>query len=128
MKESVLPNEVMLDASEKALLKRCIDKLRTGSLIKELGKEDWKISRAEICETEPFLSEMQYFCRQQPVEYENLCDALSGLKRIGVFQFQFKRTPEMDSLPTHLVGRSLLIVTDEYEIEPIWRFVSLVST
>ena len=127
MNEVALPNEVMLDSSEKALLRRCINTLSAESLSKELGQGAWTVTRAEFCETESFLGEMQFFRDRHPREYQQLCEAIGERKRIGIFQFQLARTSEMGRLPNHVVGRSLLTITDEDQIAPIWRLTSLVS-
>lgn len=128
MNEFSLPNEVMLDSSEKALLRDCISTLCSGSLLDELGEKTWTVTRAEFCEAEPFLSEMQFFSRQHPFEFRQLCEAVGECQLVGVFQFQLARSSDMVDLPKHFVGRSLLVVTNGNEKDPIWRFTSLVSS
>lgn len=125
MNEIILPNEMMLTSSEKALLRDCIRTLSTESLAEELGQDPWTVTRAEFCQPELFLSEMQFFARQHPFEHKQLCETIGDRKRVGVFQFQLPRTSEMRGLPQHIVGRLLIVVTDADKIIPLWRFTSL---
>lgn len=128
MNDLALPNEVMLDSSERAHLKKCIGIMCGDALSRELSESTWTVTRAEFCDTEVFLSEMQFFSRQHPFEFKHLCETVSGRSRIGVFQFQLARTSDMANLPKHFVGRSLLVVTGKDGLELIWRFTSLVSS
>jgi len=128
MNKVSLPNEVMLESSEKEILRKCINTLTNGALSKELGHGSWTVTRAEFCKTDVFLSEMQFFGRHHPCEYNQLCKEVRDRKRIGVFQFQLERTSEVDGVPEHFVGKSLLVVTDEDEMAPVWRFSSWVSS
>ena len=127
MVEFALPNEVMLEISARDRLRTSIERLVAGSLSTELADRTWTVTRAESCETSQFLDDMQFFSRQHPFEHKQLGEAIEGRTRIGVFQFQLTRNSEMDSLPEHFVGQSLLVVIDETESVVLWRFISLVS-
>ena len=111
MNKYALPNEVMMSPTEQQLWRKCIDKLSAGSLSVELSKRNWKVTDAKFCETKTFLDEMQFFRSRSPLEYEKLCEAIGERRQIGVFEFQFARTSEMDDLPKNIVGKSLLVCT-----------------
>lgn len=85
MRDISLPNEMMLDSSGKEMLRKCISHLSTGPLLKDLANNDWTTTRAELCEAEAFIQEMQFFRDRHPSEYQQLCDAIGEKNDLGFF-------------------------------------------
>ena len=125
MNRVALPNEILLSSAEKALLRDCIKTLSAGSLSEELGRDSWTVRGLSSVNQKCFSPKCSSSDANTPFEYEKLREAIEGRERIGVFGFQLPRTSEMDNLPKHVIGRLLMTVTDDEQIVPVWRFISL---
>ncbi|MEM7314159.1 MAG: hypothetical protein AAF497_13510 [Planctomycetota bacterium] len=127
MRRIKLPNSVLLSTDEINRLQGCVLSLIESDNLRSRLKKKWKVTRAEFCESEKFVSEMNFFGQNHPQEYGDLIESIGTRSRNGVFCFQLPRSRQMASLPLQIIGELLTVIVDEEDIQPIWELTSLLS-